>query len=43
MTPTRYPPRHATSRPLWEDVFGWGLAILIGVLAAYFLVIGLST
>lgn len=34
---------YRTTRPLWEDVAGWALAILIGALAALLLVIGLSS
>jgi len=34
--------RYRTTRPLWEDVAGWILAITIGVLLAYYLVIELS-
>lgn len=41
--PTRYPPRHPTTVPLWESVAAWILAAVIGVLAAVFLVIGLSS
>lgn len=34
---------HRTTRPLWEDVAGWILAVVVGVLLAAFLVIGLSS
>lgn len=34
---------YRTTRPLWEDVAGWILAAAIGVLFAYFLLIGLSS
>lgn len=42
-TTTRYPPRHPTTPPLWESVAAYALAAVIGVLAAFFLVIGLSS
>ena len=34
---------YRTDRPLWEDVAAWILAAAIGVLFAYFLLIGLSS
>ncbi len=33
---------YRTTRPLWEDVAGWILAITIGVLTAAYIVIGCS-
>jgi len=34
---------YRTARPLWEEIAGWGLAVFIGSVTAYFLITGLST